>query len=60
MVGMMISIRNELTVLSVPVHPLGIPGGIPTHTVEFEGFVASNFEVYVTKFAPHKAQKSIA
>ena len=29
------------------------------HTVEFAGFVASNFEGYVTKSAPHKALKLI-
>ena len=27
------------------------------HTVDFEGFVASNFEGYVTNVAPHKALK---
>ena len=29
--------------------------GVQYHTVDFEGFVASNFEAYGTKFAPHEA-----
>ena len=29
------------------------------HTVEFEGLIASTFEGYVTKFAPHKALQLI-
>ena len=40
--------------------PRLIPTKPPTYrTVEFEGFVASNFEGYVTKFAPHKSLKLI-
>jgi len=30
------------------------------HTVEYAGFVASEFEGHVTEFAPHKALKLIA
>ena len=30
------------------------------HSVEFKGFVASNFVGYVTKFTPHKDLKLIA
>ena len=33
---------------------------IHTHTVELEGFVASKFEGYVAKHAPHKALVLIA
>ena len=29
------------------------------HTGGVEGFVASNFEVHVTKFAPHRALKLV-
>ena len=33
---------------------------LPSHTVDFDGFVATNSEGYVTKFAPHKALHFIA
>ena len=33
---------------------------LASHTVEFEVFVASNSEIHVTKFAPHKVLKLVA
>ena len=38
---------------------MGFPQNHTLHTVEFAGFVGSNFERNVTKFAPHKALKLI-
>ena len=31
-----------------------------SHTEEFDGFVGSNFELNMTKFARHEAPKSVA
>jgi len=36
------------------------PRQLPNHTMEYGSFVPQIFEGYVTKFAPHKALKSIA
>ena len=40
---------------------LGVcPQPVAAHTVEFEGFVASDFNRDVIKFAPHRSLNSIA
>ena len=52
-----LAIRKKFTV-SPSMRPMN--GNWPIHMVEFEDLVASNFEGYVTNFAPHPALKLIA